>query len=275
MSNYEFMYKADEPVRENEREMMTASERVSERESVGEGSAFDPENIKENPKLEPELMKIKGRDELGELKVYGNPYQISKELDGHQGDNLYKVKGNSGIVAVLNVIRMAGMKCSENQIVKRAIDMDCCTHSYYNEAYMNGKTDRGERCKLLESYGIDCNMTELIYEDNLVGYLNSIANYVEEGRGVIMDMNSGLLHDYDNVAYRDYAVYYVPNLSVAVTGTARNPETGFLEGLFICDSSNGNKSMFVSLDELILANMHMDSIGKDSASYIVTTKPIR
>lgn len=246
-----------------------------------EGKAFEANEIKEH-RLEPELKRIKG---IGEALVYGDPYGIARKLDGHQGNNIYGCKNNDGLIAVVNVLRMAGINCSENEIVKCAIDNKWCRNSINESLGKPGENFPWERAKLLNHYGIS---SEALYRklsdpDQPSAELDSIAEYVESGRGVIMEVYSGLL---DVIFYGetpDLQRMELPGADrcVTVTGTARNPETGALEGLFICDSARGgfgNKAIFIPID--ILKRVYgADSKTRNDfvfcANVVVTDKPIR
>ena len=70
---------------------------------------------------------------------------------------------------------------------------------------------------------------------------------MEEGRLVNLSVNAGYL--WGDANYIDQGQ---TNHSVAVTGTARDPQTGELLGLYICDSGQGGgtDALFVSVDTL-------------------------
>lgn len=240
-----------------------------------EGKVFETDDINEH-RLEPELKKIKG---YGEALVYGDPYGIARKLDGHQGDNIYNLKNNDGLMAVLNVLRMAGVNCSENGIVRYAIKNNFCNHAYFGFQDEEGRTLPFGRSGLLEHYGIS---SKVLFSNFPGGDLESIAGYVESGRGVIMEVDSDLLSLLLYEKIEDQMVRLpLADRCVTVTGTARDPETGSLKGFFVCDTKKegfGNKSVFVPLD--ILQNVYGYTGGIHDnhiygANVVVTDKPIR
>lgn len=246
-----------------------------------ENKVFETDDINEHH-LEPELKRIKG---IGKALVYGDPYGIARKLDGHQGDNIYDCKNNDGPVSVLNVLRMAGVRCSENEIVKCAIDNNWCRHSIF-EPEKRGDSYPWDLVGLLKHYGIPAEWLTRINISNPGYYpaeLENVADFVESGRGVIMELSSELLSTLHYGESPDKHKMSLPlsNRYVTVTGTARNPENGALEGLFICDSEKGgfgNKAIFVPTDTLKRVYGSNSKTRIDmvlGASIVVTDKPIR
>lgn len=228
-------------------------------EHIGENS----ENLElklEEECLEPRVMDI---PEVGEVLVSGDPFELAKNLDSVQGDNIYNARGDCGLVSVCNILRMCGFNVDENEIVGRALERNLCFYEPNGSPEKNGGTYDWQRQMLLGDYGI---RTE--YHSGTSASPEMLARYVEAGHGVNLSVNAGYLWDKVNAVGIGRA-----NHSIIVTGTARDPATGELKGLFVCDSGCGRSdsgAMFVSLEKLEMA---YSDVGGSSA--LITKEPIR
>lgn len=201
--------------------------------------------------------------EVGDVVVNGDPFEIGKKLDENQGDNVYGFTQDCGLVSVHNILTMAGITSTEDEVVGRAILFRKCQTRFLNAADSGGTTVL-QRQSLLETYGISSTFYSALSEE---GSLESIASYVEEGRGVNLSGNAGYLWDEPS-----YIGKGASNHSIVVTGTARDPETGELKGLYVCDSGLTGESSAVFLSVEKLKDAYLDAKG---ASVLVTDKPIR
>ena len=212
--------------------------------------------------LEPAVYDIDG---MGEIIVIGNPYELADKLDDCQGDNIYNFGGDCGLVSVANILTISGMEITEDEIVGRAIDLGLCDYSIFNNPEENGGTTALNRAELLKSYGIDCTITE---DKETKGSLEYLAEMVENGHGVNISVNAGFAWN-EPSAVGDG----VSNHSIIVTGTARDPETGELKGLYVCDSGltdSESGSLLLTVDEL--QDCYVDVPGTTA---IITNKDIR
>ena len=103
---------------------------------------------------------------------------------------------------------------------------------------------------------------------SVANLLESLADYVESGRGVNLGLNAGYAWGDPN-----YIQDGVANHSVVLTGTCRDPETGELKGFFLCDSGAPNGSgeaMYLSVEQMEQA--YLNAYG---ATALVTDQPIR
>lgn len=192
--------------------------------------------------LEPELYEVSG---MGDVIVTGDPYELGESLDDCQGDNEFNFRGDCGLVSVTNMLRMAGIEATEDEVVGRAIDLGLVQYSEFNSPEDNGGTTADDRSLLLKSYGINCTFTD---DKSGLGSLESIADLVENGHGVNIAINAGYAWN-DPSAVGDG----VSNHSIIVTGTARDAQTGELKGLYVCDSGLTDKesgSLLLTVDEL-------------------------
>lgn len=190
--------------------------------------------------LEPEIMEVNGQT----IEIWGDPFAMGESLDDFQGDNEFNFQGNCGLVTIANMLTMAGIECDENTITEIAINNGLCEYNVFGPPEENGGTYTEQRSELLAMFGLE---NEIMEAGSEAGSLEAIASYVEEGRLVNLSVNAGYL--WGDANYIDQGQ---TNHSVAVTGTARDPQTGELLGLYICDSGQGGgtDALFVSVDTL-------------------------
>lgn len=231
-------------------------------ESLEEKSlAQDVESI-EGVLLEPQIMDI---PEVGEVLVSGEPFEIGENLDDHQGDNIYNFGGCCGLVTISNLLTMAGFESTEDDVIGRAISMNLCHYSVFGDPADNGGTNVYQRQMLLQSYGIS---STVFSSTTPGGSLDAVAEYVEAGHGVNISVNAGYAWDDPNCIGDGSS-----NHSIVVTGTVRDPETGELKGLYVCDSGltdRDSDAMFLSVN--VLQDAYLDAPG---TSVLVTNDPIR
>ena len=214
--------------------------------------------------LEPALMEIPG---MGEVLVSGDPFAVADQLDDNQGDNILNAQGDCGLVSVANLLTLAGLDVSEDEIVVTAVGNGLCRYSTELEPDQNGGTNVYLRQALLAGYGI----SSTVYGDDADGKklsLESIAQYVEAGHGVNLAVNAGYAWD-EPSAIMDGG----NNHSLIVTGTVRDPESGELKGLIVCDSGlvgteSGARVMSVSTLNSAYTNV-------TGATALITDDPIR
>ena len=164
-------------------------------------------------------------------QVYDSPNETGALLDYKQG----KVKGftgTCGLVACVNVLRLAGIIISEADLVTFASSTRsnksgnylCSKGSSFAKA--NGATGSEERNEILKHYGIEA--------VSLPCDVDSIAKYVEEGRGVIISVHCNQLY----YGYSDGGDLH----AVCVTSVKKDM-TGRIIGFYVCDS-NGDPAQF-------------------------------
>ena len=255
----------------NENEMKAGVLEGNAEESPGSANELSHEGVSissreivgsmETTVLEPQLYEVNGK----EVVVTGNPYELGEVLDDCQGDNIYNFGGDCGLVSVANILTMSGIEITEDEIVGKAISMGECNYSEYNSPEANGGTNVYNRAALLESYGINCTIFD---PTSAEGSIESLAEYVENCHGVNISINAGLA--WNEPALVDDGT---SNHSVIVTGTARDPETGELIGLYVCDSGlteTESGSVLMTVDQL--EECYTNVTG---ASALVTNEEIR
>ena len=215
----------------------------------------------EAPLLEPEIIM---ESEVGEVMVFGDPFGIGQNLDDCQGDNEFGVMGNCGLLTITNMLRLSGSDVTEDDVTKFALENHLCSDGMPMDPN-RGATDVSNIQEILAHYGIESSYTFDTYE---AGSLNEIARYVEQGHGVNISVNAGYAWDFPEAIGDGFA-----NHSVLVTGTAYDPYTGELKGLYVCDSGltqEDSKAYFLSAERL--KDCYVDAPG---THMLVTNQPIR
>lgn len=204
--------------------------------------------------------------ELGDFyEVYGDPYKLGEKLDDDQGENSYHAGGDCGLVSIANLLTTAGVEVGEEDIVRYAINNNYCTHSVFISRNDWGGTNTFDRVNLLESLGV---RVSSYTPDSEFGNTDAVAKFIEEGKGVILGLNAGYIWDDPN-----HICDGGSNHCVFATGTVRDPDTGKLLGITVCDSGKvgePSSSDFISVDVLNDAY-----VNAPRASCIVTDNPIR
>jgi len=208
--------------------------------------------------LEPETVEI---PEVGSVLVGGNPFEVAESLDDNQGDNILNAQGDCGVVSVVNLARLCGVACTEDDAIVKAVQMRLCDYSTEFDPSDNGGTNVYERQALLSEYGI----ASTAFAGEVLSP-EQVARLVEAGHGVNLGVNAG--YEWGDANYINDGS---SNHSIIVTGTARDPETGELRGLFACDSGYPGKSNAVFLSAAVLDKAYTSAPG---SSALVTDRPV-
>lgn len=212
--------------------------------------------------LEPEVIT---EPEVGEVMVFGDPFEVGQNLDDCQGDNEFDAKGNCGLLTITNMLRLGGFDVTESDVTKFALDNRLCADGFWMDPYSRGGTTVMDRQEILACYGIESSYT---FETDGAGSLSEIARWVEQGHGVNISINAGYAWDSPESIGDGSS-----NHSILVTGTAYDPQTGEFRGLYVCDSGltdQDSKAYFLSAERL--QDCYVDVPG---ASMLVTDQPIR
>lgn len=170
--------------------------------------------------------------------VIGDVHGLS-EYTHPQGDNVFGFRGTCGLCSCQDVLRQFGLQVSENEMVLHAIENAQCYLS--DDPTKAGGTSEYTQAELLTDYGIPAHV-------ELANSLEDLASEIEQDRGVIIEVNSGVLWEDDAYLGNGGA-----NHAVTVTGAARSPETGEIQGFFINDPGAGEAGKFVDADTMHLA----------------------
>jgi hypothetical protein len=174
----------------------------------------------------------------GEAVVIGDVHGHAG-YNHHQGENSLGYLGDCGLVSCGDVLNQFGVEVSEDDVVRHAAAVgECATDGDPADA---GGTTFGDQVQVLADYGIPAHTEQ---DDSL----EDLAGEVEQGHGVIVAANSGVLWDDPNNYENGQA-----NHAVTVTGVARDPNTGQLAGFYVNDSGTGQSARFVDTDTMTAA----------------------
>lgn len=168
----------------------------------------------------------------GQLSVMFGDVSHYSDFNHLQGDNPYGFKEDCGLVSCQDVLNQFGVPVKEGDVVSHAInDGECYVDS--SSASNSGGTTVGDQAQILTDYGVPAHA-------EAGQSLDDLAADVEQGHGVIIEVNAGVLWDDPN-SYENGA----SNHAITVTGVARDPMTGQIQGFYINDSGDGKSAEFV------------------------------
>jgi len=150
-----------------------------------------------------------------------------------QGDNPEHDGGDCGIVSCADVLGQFGARLREADVVRHATRCHEL-HVVAGRPDESGWTLPAEQAAILRDYGVPAHA-----EDGQS--LERLAVAVQRGHGVIAMVNAGVLWSDPRVLGHGQA-----NHAVTVTGIARDPFDGALEGFYVNDSGDGESAKFVS-----------------------------
>ncbi len=179
--------------------------------------AHVPERLDELPDGRPSLM-------LGD--VPGDAL-----LNHRQGDNPEHFQGDCGLVSVEDVLRQFRAHVTEADVVTHAIQRGECQAD--PAADQSGGTQPSQDAQILADYGVPAQVKS-------GQTMEQLAVLVEQGRGVIIGVNCGVLWQIP-ADVGDGSV----NHAVTVTGVALDPHGDGIQGFYINDSGNGKSAEFV------------------------------
>ena len=191
-----------------------------------------------------------GRESL----VLGDPERCA-EFNHDQGCNDLGFRETCGIVSCEDILKQFGVHVTENDLVHHAVENHEC----------DADADKPERCggttvdwqaKILTDKGVPAHA-------EAGESLENLAESLEQGHGVIAEVNCGVL--WNDARYYDNGG---ANHAITITGVARDPQTGAIQGFFINDSGTGHSNHFVSAE--IMAKAWLVPDGKGSGSSVVT-----
>ncbi len=202
-----------------------------------------------------DLINMNGKD----LIVYGDPLDWADRMDYDQFTD------DCGIAAITNLLVRTGVNTTEEEQFEIAT-----THGF---AKPSGATTLSQQMDLLQYHGINSSLGEFKAEDGEVAHedteLNQVAQYVVDGKGVLLTVDSDTLWNGETFDLSDH--------SILLTGCAYNTENNQLEGFFITDSGSNlerDAARYLTAQELYDAvNIKNSSIWSGSY-YIVTDETI-
>lgn len=215
--------------------------------------------------LEPEIRNdVPGCDEAW---VTGDPHGCAVKMDFNQGDNPYNAAGNCGLVSICNMLRRADSNITEDDVTRCAITNGLCDYDPSGDASSNGGTTLEMRKDVLTKLGISSD----IYPSNNGGSLETIADAIDSGKGVVISVNAGALWDCDDGSPTFFGMAR-SNHCIAVTGIARDASTGEITGVYIADSGRGipgDSCRYLTVNEF--DEVYTDVLGSGAN---ITNEPI-
>lgn len=177
----------------------------------------------------------------GYVKTFNTPKQTGEKLNSNQGvpvsrggEGVEGFEGTCGLVSVENILRMAGVNITEEKVVNYARThkiigfkgiRPMCTIDSSPEN--NGGTYAKDRQAVLRHFGIE--------SDIEYGSVEKIAEYVEQGRGVIAIVDANMLW------YQSHGS--VPAFhAITITSIQRDAHTNEITGVYVCDSGDRGES---------------------------------
>lgn len=149
-----------------------------------------------------------------------------------QGDNPEHFQNDCGLMSVQDVLRQFGAHVSEGDVVAHAVQYTECNVDAA-EAALSGGTKPSQDARILTDYGVPSRVKS-------GQTMAELAADVEQGHGVILGVNSGVLWLVpENIG--DGSV----NHAVTVTGVALDPQNWTIQGFYINDSGSGKSAEFV------------------------------
>ena len=182
-------------------------------------------------------------------QTYDSPMEMDNYLYASQGSAYTNFKGTCGLCSVANVMRLSGVDVSEKDVIDYAANTYASDNPFTNyipwanrlctvnplDPKASGATDPQNRKAILEHFGISSGLFSVKMEGGIASAeaLEDIANYVSNGRGVIISVHASVLEPgmYVNDLNSDFH-------AVTVTSVTRDKD-GKVSGFYICDSNRG------------------------------------
>jgi hypothetical protein len=161
-----------------------------------------------------------------------------RKLETHvQGANRYGFEGTCGLVSCEGILRHFGLNLTEQDVVQHALEHRECFY-VPGDATKSGGTIPEMQAQVLRDFGIPAHVETL-------RSLGDLTTYLQEGRGIILGVNAGMLWNNPNAWETGQA-----NHAVVLTGVVVSPDTGQLLGFSINDSATGAAGQFVDATRL-------------------------
>lgn len=175
-----------------------------------------------------------GRDALvfGQIERY-------REFCHPCGDNPYGYWGTGSLVACEDILHEFEHDTSELKVLDYAIRHGLCLSE--GEAIYRGGVTISDQNQVLNDLGVAAHIEN-------IDSLEDLGNYIEQGSGVLILANAGII--WDNGLYYDHGR---ANLSLVVIGIARDLDTGEIRGAYVNDNATGRGGLFISARTLFTA----------------------
>ena len=176
-------------------------------------------------------------DAASKTQIYNTPDKTGKLLDSHQGKVSFTLPflGTCGLVSCANILRLAGLTdITEADIVDFAVQYKMCEASL--EPTSNGGTNFLQRQCILRCFGVESELAR--------PSISAIAQFVADGRGVIISVDAGELWDDPE---------YLTLLHAVTVTSVKTDLDGAILGFYICDSGRDldeDTSRYIDLEHM-------------------------
>jgi hypothetical protein len=170
-----------------------------------------------------------------EVLVFGDPAEYA-QFNHQQGDNAYGYQEDCGLVSCQDVLNQFGVDINETDVTGFAIENGLCEST--GDASASGGTTLEQQEKILRDYHVPAHAeTGRTMQD--------LASDIEQNKGVIIEVNAGVL--WNDPQYFENGA---SNHAIVVTGVARDPTTGEIQGFYINDSGKNDSGRFVDVQTM-------------------------
>jgi hypothetical protein len=178
------------------------------------------------------------------------------DLNHLQGDNPYNFQGDCGLCSCQDVLNQFGVNATEGDVVEHAVQNHECAVT--DDPEKSGGTSTSDQARILNDYGVPAHTEQ-------GQSLEDLAANVEHGHGVIIEANAGHLWNQPQYLENGQA-----NHAITVTGVARDPDTGQIQGFYVNDTGDGSPGgKFIDADTMTHA--WVDAGGSSVVTDVVHT----
>ena len=186
---------------------------------ANEGLSFAASSFK-GPRELPYTQQQWREDREG--RIFDSPIQTRESMDLDQG-KAEGFSGTCGLVSCVNVLRLSGVDIKEDDVVSYASSFGLCSKGRGCSS-QNGGTGAQDRQEILEHFGLKTELRACAIE--------AIAQYVEEGKGVIISIH----------AYRLwYGIRSAKDFHAVTVTSVKRGKDGRILGFYIADSGRHGK----------------------------------
>ena len=166
--------------------------------------------------------------------VYDSPIEMSVYLYNNQGSADSSYQGTCGLCSCANILRLAGVNYGEKDVLEFAKNQRGLIEYDPENPYASGGTNPQSRREILEHFGISSGVFPVKMDQGVASQetVEEIANFVADGKGVILSVHADYLY-YGRSMDDDFH-------AVTVSSVVKNTN-GDITGFYIADSNTGTK----------------------------------
>lgn len=199
------------------------------------------------------------------METYDSPFEVDQYLYSEQGSVYDNFKGTCGLCSCANVLRLAGVNYGEKEMIDYAANQQggffatrLCIVNPFNPSESGGTTPK-QRQQILDNFGVSSSIFDVKTDADgktSIDTINDLAQWVSEGRGVIVDVDAGLFYN----SSRNYDQGH----AVTLTSVEKN-KYGDVTAFYILDSNQGT----VKCNAWELQDMLRNFVGINVTSQII------